>query len=183
LNPSFWPAVIAAVASAAPSPAGTAGARLRIGDPVPLFDVASLTGDRLRQDHLTGHVTVVEFFATWCGPCGRGLEDLTALQQQLGPAVSLVIIAVDDETKVRAHFTQHPAPPGTRIALDPQHLLQRLWGQDRFPTSYFVDAAGIVRHINRGHGPGYRARASGWLQAMLRDDEHKPTLTRPPASP
>jgi hypothetical protein len=57
-------------------------------------------------------------------------------------------------------------PPDTIIALDPLGAAARRWGASRLPTTFIVDAAGVVRHINRGWGPGYRARLSRWLRAM-----------------
>jgi hypothetical protein len=57
-------------------------------------------------------------------------------------------------------------PPETIVALDPLGVAARRWGATRLPTTFVIDAAGVVRHINRGWGPGYRARLSRWLRAM-----------------
>jgi len=49
----------------------------------------------------------------------------------------------------------------------------RRWGVRTFPTTFLVDRAGVVRHINRGWGPGYQARLLAWLHAMLGDAAKK----------
>ena len=155
----FTLALSAALALATPRP--------QIGDPAPPLDVVTLTGPRLDTEFLHGQVTVVEFFATWCGPCRSSLQDLSALRSQLGPEMKVLIVAADDASAVRKYFAEHAPPDGAQIALDPQRSVGPRWGQDRFPTTFFIDPAGIIRHINRGHGPGFRARADRWLRAML----------------
>jgi cytochrome c biogenesis protein CcmG/thiol:disulfide interchange protein DsbE len=141
--------------------------RPQIGDPAPALDVVTATGTRLDGSFLRGQVTVVEFFATWCLPCRSSLVDLTALRSTLGGGMRILIIAADDATAVRKFFAEHSPPDQAQIAVDPQRTVGPRWGQDRFPTTFFVDPSGIIRHINRGHGPGFRARAKRWLRAML----------------
>jgi len=57
-----------------------------------------------------------------------------------------------------------PVPPGALVALDPDGVAARRWGANRLPTTFLVDATGVVRHINRGWGPGYRERLTRWLR-------------------
>ena len=53
------------------------------------------------------------------------------------------------------------------VALDGDGELARAFGEDRLPTAFFLDERATIRHINRGHGSGYRTRATRWLSAML----------------
>jgi peroxiredoxin len=145
-----------------------AAARPQIGDPAPALDLATLEGTSVGRERLAGRVTVVEFFATWCAPCGRSLDDLRGIRDQLGPAVQIVIVAVESETPaLKAYFLDRPPPAGAIVVHDTSGDTARRWGKDRLPTSFFVDRTPAIRHINRGHGPGFRRRATRWLQAML----------------
>jgi cytochrome c biogenesis protein CcmG/thiol:disulfide interchange protein DsbE len=138
-----------------------------IGDPAPHLELPTLGGPVLTGQQLGGQVTVIDLFATWCLPCRRSLADLTAVRRALGPRVHLVILAVEGDTPVlRAYFQAHPPPEGATVAFASADL-ERRWGADRLPTTFFVDPALVVRHINRGHGPGFRDRATRWLSAML----------------
>jgi hypothetical protein len=77
----------------------------------------------------------------------------------------LVIVDVGEAAeKVAAFYATHTVPKGAKLVLDRDGTAARLWGQDRFPTTFVIDAAGIIRHINRGFGPGYEQRLRGWLE-------------------
>jgi thiol-disulfide isomerase/thioredoxin len=144
------------------------GRRPLIGDPVPALDLPSLDGGaRIDRERLIGHITVIEFFATWCAPCRQGLEDLRVLRAKLGPALETIVVACDDPAKVRMFLAAHPAPEAAVILDDNDRAAAHRWAIDRFPTTFFVDGTGTIRNINAGHGPGFRARAQRWLQRLL----------------
>jgi protein-disulfide isomerase-like protein with CxxC motif len=53
------------------------------------------------------------------------------------------------------------------VTLDPSGDTMRRWGARTFPTTFLIDRAGVIRHINRGWGARYQARLLGWLRPML----------------
>ena len=142
--------------------------RPQVGDHVPAFAARTLTGKTVRSDTLPGRVTAVEFFASWCEPCKQGLSELLAVRHELGPRFELVVVAVEgDLPALRKFLAAHPLPADTTVALDGDGTLARAFGEDRLPTTFFLDETATIRHINRGHGPGFRARAKHWLTEML----------------
>ena len=142
--------------------------RPQVGEPVPTFQARTLTGSEVRAADLRGHVTVVDFFASWCQPCQEGLSEILAVRRKLGPRFDLMVVAVEgDVPALRDFFASHPLPAGATVALDGDGALARAFGEDRLPTTFFLDDEAIIRHINRGHGSGFRARSTRWLTELL----------------
>ena len=120
----------------------------------PLGDVALAKG-----------VVLVDFFATWCGPCHLAMAALDDIARRRG--VPLVVVDVGEpQERVQAWFAAHPLPPGARLVEDPTAEAARRWGQHRFPTT-FVLGGGVIRHINRGYGSGYPRRLDAWVAKEL----------------
>ena len=143
-------------------------ARPQVGEPAPTFLAKTLAGTEVREDTLQGHATVVDFFATWCLPCRESLLETLAVRTRLGAHFEMMIVAVEGDTPaLRDFLAGHPLPTGTTVVLDSGGLLARTFGEDRLPTTFFLDERSIIRHINRGHGSGYRARATRWLSEMI----------------
>lgn len=147
---------------------GVSSPRPSIGDAAPALAVDDVDGKPMAPPTLTGHITVVDFFATWCQPCKQAHKDLAALTQTFGDAVTVLLVDVaEDPPAVHRFLAASPAPRAARVVLDRNAANAQRWGQDRFPTTFIVDGTGVVRHINRGWGPGYQARMARWLRAMM----------------
>jgi len=156
-------------------PSPTAAAPI-IGEAAPPLDLPSLDlrrasatlGPRKSIVPRPGHVWVVDFFATWCGPCLKATVALDEVLRPLGDRVTLIVVDVNQPAAlVQEHFLKQPLPKGALLVLDSDGQAAKRWGQDRFPTTFLIDERGVIAHINRGYGPGYQARIDRWLRAML----------------
>lgn len=134
----------------------------RIGDRAPALGGLDLHGDAVAC--VPGHITLVDFSATWCGPCHAALAALLPL---VGANVDLVVMDVgEDQATVQRAYADPTLPLSTRVALDVDGAAAKRWGQHRLPTTFVVDGSGVIRFINRGYGPGYGARIAQRVAAL-----------------
>jgi thiol-disulfide isomerase/thioredoxin len=151
------------------------------GRPTPPLEVMTLGGNAW-SEQLSGQITIVEFFATWCPHCRRSLAGYHALLA--ARQVRLIIVDVEEEPELVADFfTHHPPPPGAGVLIDPEGRARRMWGVTGFPAVYLLDKAGIVRDS-----------FSGWSEDSARDlarqidalngvpTEKAPAEPKPPAT-
>jgi thiol-disulfide isomerase/thioredoxin len=105
----------------------------------------------------TGRVTVVEFWATWCGPCKQSLPGLARLAAELaGQGLDVVTVNLDDAAGARRHLSQE----GLALALlRDDGVVSRQFGVSTIPHLLIVDRAGAVTAVHRGGTPLATIRA------------------------
>jgi thiol-disulfide isomerase/thioredoxin len=105
-----------------------------IGDPAPAFHATMLADGRpLNPAELKGKVVLIDLWATWCGPCVRGLPETLALQKAYGRK-DVVVLAVSDETKetVMGFLKVNKKLAGLNVALSPD--ASKSFGVRAIPT-------------------------------------------------
>jgi thiol-disulfide isomerase/thioredoxin len=114
----------------------------------PDFSLPTLAGGHVRLSEQQGHTVLLNFFATWCGPCEMELPTLTAYAQA-HPETPIYYLAVDGAPAVlKAYAEAHDMPLSQVIRLDqPTH---DLYGVTTLPTTVAVNADGSVRGAHGG---------------------------------
>jgi len=124
-----------------------------VGKPAEDFTLADMTGKPRRLSALKGKVVLIDFWATWCGPCRREMPNIVKLHKQLS-AKGLAIVAVNCGEKsatVDAFLKKNAyALP---VWLDVDSKVSRKYGANSIPTLVVVDRRGIVSSVMVGlHG-------------------------------
>ncbi len=144
-----------------------------VAEPVPAPDFAleDMDDETHRLSDYRGRVVIVNFWATWCGPCRRELPSLERLYQALRER-GLVVLAVnewEDPDHVFAYMGQLAVEPSFPILFDRDARVARAYGIKGLPTTVIVDQAG--RMVYRAVGgrdfthPEVRARIEALLPA------------------
>lgn len=117
---------------------GTPPANGMLGKPAPALALPDHPLEALR-----GHVVVLNFWASWCGPCLEEFPSLENLQQQM-PGITVLAVSFDDDAGAYHRFLQrHPLT--LRTELDTTGRSNEAYGTIHPPESYIVDKNGIVR--------------------------------------
>jgi thiol-disulfide isomerase/thioredoxin len=117
-------------------------------------------------DALRGRVVLLDFWATWCGPCRIVLPKLGALQARYGAqGLSVLGVSTEDPEEV-ASFTQQMAVHYA-IASDKHAETTRSYGVMSLPTVVLIDRRGIVRDVAIGYDPGEDARLDASVRSLL----------------
>jgi len=155
--PSGAPIPIAASpkAEAPPVAKGKCIAKLGAATPgtvAPPLAATTLEGGRTGVDNQ--RVTVVYFWATWCGPCRQAFPRLEKLwEKDAGRGVDFFAVSVDDDKTDIAPFVKS-VQSRFPVAWDEGHTVASCWKVDTMPTTYVIDREGILRFIHAGaHDP------------------------------
>ena len=141
----------AARADAAPAAAPAFG----LGSQAPDFALKDVHGQEVRLSALRGKAVVVDFWATWCGPCRAVMPHLQALSEAYPEGLEIVAVSLDqDPSKVVPAFIEQMGLTFTVLADTGAVQVARQWGGIRsIPTSFLIDRDGVVVHRWEGaHG-------------------------------
>jgi thiol-disulfide isomerase/thioredoxin len=130
---------------------------LKVGSKAPGLDVEEwVKGEEVTIED--GTVYVVEFWATWCGPCRASIPHLTHLQKEYGDQ-GLVVIGIssdDDEAEtVRKFVERQGSKMDYTVAIDRRKSTKRAWfdaaGRRGIPSAFVVDKTGKIAWIGNPH--------------------------------
>lgn len=131
-----------------------------LGDPPPDLNVDFIQGDPVSlQDAIGKNVVVVEFWATWCGPCKFTIPHLSTLQRKYGDRGLIVIgVSNEDEETVRPYVEAMGSEMDYRVALDRADTTNNKYfggfaRQGAYPTAFVIDGNGRVAWIGTPGNP------------------------------
>jgi cytochrome c biogenesis protein CcmG/thiol:disulfide interchange protein DsbE len=135
----------------------------QIGKPAPQFSVSD-GQESVNLAALRGHVVLLNFWATWCGPCVQELPALEQMQRDL-PQVKVVTVSTDeDEATYRAFLMRH------RVSLlsvrEGDNQANALYGTFRYPETYAIDRNGIIRRKFIGPQDWTSAEIESYLKTL-----------------
>lgn len=139
------------------------------GQKAPDFVLKSATGENLRLREYRGDVVMINFWATWCGPCRQEmplLDELYGRYRRVG--FRLLGVNIDDDSR-RAMAMADELGVTFPVLFDEDKQVSKLYQVEAMPMTLLLDREGTVRHVHHGYKPGYEQKYLNEIRALLRE--------------
>ena len=146
-----------------------AGAAVTPSAGAPDFTLPSLDGPNLRLQEQRGRVVMINFWATWCGPCRVEMPHLSKLYEKYrGSGFTVLAVNIDEDPYKAASLAKQL---GMRfpVLLDTEKKVSRLYDLSTMPSTVLVDRDGRVRFVHRGYREGYEDTYDKQIRELLRE--------------
>ncbi|MBS2016283.1 MAG: TlpA family protein disulfide reductase [Deltaproteobacteria bacterium] len=130
---------------------GESGSTAQLDKPAPDLSIQTINGKgSVSLASLQGKIAIIDFWATWCGPCKKSFPALEELAKKHSDRVVIVGISCDDSKDgvldwARAQGATFP------IGWDDGHQIAKRWKVEKMPTTYVLDGTGTVRFVHDGY--------------------------------
>jgi thiol-disulfide isomerase/thioredoxin len=139
----------------------------------PWTNVTPLTGAPSSLASLKGRVVIMDFWATWCGPCKAIVPRLSALKDRYGAqGLSVVGITTDDAEKAADYASKNAMKYPSVV--DGNGDTSKAYGITGLPTMLVVDKRGVVREVYVGFDPTGEAKLDALVKTLLAEPVQKP---------
>lgn len=126
-------------------------------------------GQNLRLEDFRGQVVMLNFWASWCGPCRQEfplMDEIYKKYEKLG----FTILAVNvDENSEDANGFLEDVPVSFPVLYDNESRISELYGVDAMPTTVMIDRDGNKRFLHRGYKPGYEVEYADQVKQLVRE--------------
>ncbi|VAX40716.1 hypothetical protein MNBD_PLANCTO03-469 [hydrothermal vent metagenome] len=147
---------------------------LGVGDKAPPLKIAEWIKGEPIEEFVPGRVFVIEFWATWCGPCIVGIPHLAAVQERFKEDADLISLTREDPNNtlemVRAFVAARDEEMAYRVAFDEQGWTWQAYmeaaGQNGIPCAFIIDKAGRIAWIGHPAVPEFEET----IEAIIKDE-------------
>jgi peroxiredoxin len=140
-----------------------------VGKPAPDFTLKSLSGENLKLSEMTGNVVLINFWASWCGPCREEMPLLNALHSKYEPLGFTVLgVNVEEDVNGAKGFLKN-FPVDFPVLLDNTNQVSKQYKVIAMPTTVVVDRDGNMRYLHQGYKSGDEEKYRQMVKKLVRE--------------
>ena len=141
----------------------------KIEGKAPDFTLKSLHGDNVKLSEQRGNVVMINFWASWCGPCRQEmplLNDLYLRYRDMGFTL-LGVNVEEDSTKAKKMVSELKV--AFPVLFDTSNSVSKLYKVEAMPSTVIVDRNGNMRYRHRGYKPGDEKEYRNLIKELIRE--------------
>ncbi len=139
------------------------------GEPAPDFTLNDADGNAVSLGDLKGQVVMINFWASWCGPCRQEMPLLEQIHRKYEPlGFTLLGVNVEENSADGQAFLKD-RPVSFPVLYDPENGVSQLYDVVAMPSTVLIDRRGNVRYLHHGYKPGYENEYMDQIRALSRE--------------
>ena len=145
------------------------GAHADVGQPAPQFALPDGSGKTVSLEDYSGQVVLINFWASWCGPCREEMPLLNQLSDRYGPlGFTMLGVNVEEDSSLADRFLDG-TPVGFPILYDRENSVSKLYDVIAMPTTVIVDRQGNIRFVHHGYEAGNENEYQDQIRSLIRE--------------
>ena len=133
------------------------------------FTLPSRSGENVRLAEMQGEVVLVNFWASWCGPCREELPKLEEMHQKY-KELGVKIVGINiDETRELSQKLLKDVEVNFSVLYDHDNRVSEPYNIRAMPSTYIIDKSGNFRYLHLGYQPGYELAYEEHIKKLMRE--------------
>lgn len=140
-----------------------------VSDNAPDFTLQNLSGGNLRLEEYRGQVVLINFWASWCGPCRQEMPLLDRLHHRYEDT-GFAVLGVNVEGEIEpAREIVDKTNVTFPILIDEAQQVSQMYNLQAMPSTVVIDRDGVIRYIHLGYKPGDEAKYVEVVKKLIRE--------------